>query len=94
MKGRYDLFGLITVIGMAAILIAAAVSILVKNSHLGNKLAFLGAWVIVSFFVMVGIEGSVRSIPRVDIKVPWKLAIFSFVLAGILFVAGFMFGVK
>lgn len=94
MKGKYDLFGLITVIGTAAILIAAAVSILVKSLPLGNRLVFLGTWVIVSFFVMVGIEGSVRSIPRVDIKVPWKLAILSFVLAGILFVAGFMLGVK
>lgn len=90
MKEKYGLFGLLTIILMAAVSIAVGVSILVENSPLGERLDLLGVWVIASFFIMVGLAGNARGVRRVDIKVPWKLAIIAFVLAGALFVAGNM----
>ena len=76
MKGRYDLFGLLTISGMAAILIAAAASIIFMSWPLGESLIMLGIWVIVSFLIMAGVEGNARGIARHKVKTSWKWAMF------------------
>lgn len=38
------------------------------------------------FFIMVGIEGNARGIPRNKIKIPTKVAALTFFLAVVLFV--------
>lgn len=93
MKGRYDFFGFVMVVGFAAILIAMAVALVFKRRPLGDTLVLLGILVIVSFFIMVLVEGTARNIARNEIKVPWLLAMLTFVVAGALFVAGTMIGV-
>lgn len=86
MKGRYDLFGFLAIIGVAAILIAMAVSLFFRGWPLNEKVAMLGVWVILSFLIMVGVEGSARGIARHKIAVPWKLAVPSFLLAALLLI--------
>lgn len=81
------------VVGFAAILIAMAVALVLKGRPLGETLVLLGILVIVSFFIMVLVEGTARNIARNEIKVPWLLALLTFVIAGTLFVTGVMAGV-
>jgi hypothetical protein len=93
MKGRYDFFGFLMIVGFAAILIATAVALVLKGRPLGDTLFLLGVLVIVSFFIMVLVEGTARHIPRNEIKVPWLLAVLTLILAAGLFVAGAMAGI-
>lgn len=93
MKGRYDFFGFLMIVGFAAILVATAVALVLKGRPFGETLILLGVLVIVSFFIMVLVEGTARHISRNEIKVPWLLAVLTFILAAGLFVAGAMVGI-
>jgi hypothetical protein len=93
MKGRYDLFGYLTIAGITAVLSAAAASIIFQSWPLGEKLIMLGIWLIVSFLVLVGVEGNARGIARNKVKVPWKWAMISFLCAGVLFVLAGVVGI-
>jgi hypothetical protein len=73
-------------LGMTAILIAMLYPILMNSHTQSDKLAALGVWLIVSFFILVGVEGGVRGISRHKIIVPKGIALFTFTLAIILFI--------
>lgn len=81
------------IIGFAVLLIATAIALVLKGRPLGETLFLLGILVVVSFLIMVLVEGNARGIPKNEINVPWKLAVFFFLIAGALLVAGVNIGV-
>lgn len=91
MNGQYGLFGWLVLTGIALSLLTSAVVIVQKSNSLTEVLTLLGAWVIVSFLIMVLTEGAVRGTPRHQISIPLKPTVTAFVIAGLLFVAaGFL----
>lgn len=64
MNRKFDVFSFVIQLGMASILIALAISILLKNQPAGERLALLGVLVIVSFFIMALVSGAAKNVPK------------------------------
>ncbi len=90
MKHRYSVFDVIMMTGFVLIMASMAVTIFIKNTELFEILMSLGMWVIVSFFILVFIHGTIRGIPRNKIKIPKGLAVLTFSISGVLFFSAWL----
>lgn len=85
MKHRYSAFDVIVMTGFVLIMAAMAVTIFIKNTDSFEILVSLGVWIIVSFFILVLMHGTIRGVARHKIKIPKGLAMLIFGISGALF---------
>ncbi|WP_396588460.1 hypothetical protein [Bermanella sp. R86510] len=90
MNNRYSAFDVVMMIGFILLVAAMAVTIFIKNTEPFEILASLGVWVIVSFFILVLVHGSIRWVPRNKIKIPKGLAMLTFGVSGVLFFSAWL----
>jgi hypothetical protein len=76
--------------GLVLIMASMAVTIFIKNTELFDILISLGMWVIVSFFILVFVHGTIRGIPRNKIRIPKRLAVLTFSISGVLFFSAWL----
>ena len=85
MKNRYSAFDIVMMTGFVLLIAAMAVAIFIKNTELSELFMSLGMWVVVSFFILVLVHGTIRGVPRENIKIPKGLAVLAFGVSGVLF---------
>jgi hypothetical protein len=64
MNNRYSAFEVVIMSGFVLIIAAMTVTILIKSTEPFDLLFSLGMWVIVSFFILVFVHGTIRGVPR------------------------------
>jgi len=90
MNNRYSAFEVVIMSGFVLIIAAMTVTILIKSTEPFDLLFSLGMWVIVSFFILVFVHGTIRGVPRKKIKIPKGLAVLAFSVSGVLFFAAWL----
>ncbi|MCK0163298.1 hypothetical protein [Marinobacter sp. S6332] len=90
MNNRYSAFDAIVMTGFVLIMAAMAVTIFIHNTDPFDRLISLGTWVIVSFFILVLLHGTIRGLARDKIKIPKGLAVLTFATSGALFFAAWL----
>lgn len=90
MNNRYSAFDVVMMTGFVLIIAAMAVTIFIKNTEPFEILVSLGLWIIVSFFILVLVHGTIRGVPRNKIKIPKGLAVLTFAVSGVLFFSAWL----
>lgn len=90
MNHRYSAFDVVMMAGFVLIVAAMGVTIFIRNTDPFEILISLGMWVIVSFFILVFVHGTIKGVPRNKIKIPKGLAVLTFVVSGALFFSAWL----
>ncbi len=90
MNNRYSAFDVVMMTGFVLIIAAMAVTIFIKNTEPFEILVSLGLWIIVSFFILVLVHGTIRGVSRNKIKIPKGLAVLTFAVSGVLFFSAWL----
>ena len=83
---NYKLFGYLVFFGIAGVLAVSIKVFMFNDWPVYEKLIILGIWLIVAFFVLVGIDGAIRGVSKTKVGVPKMSAIFIFSISFLLFI--------
>jgi len=84
MNNRYSVFDIAMMTGFVLLIAAMAATIFIKNTEPSELFMSLGMWVVVSFFILVLVHGTIRGVPRENIRIPKGLAVLAFGVSGAL----------